>query len=246
MKTKLVKPVLVNAIDEKNVYNILSRPNGNIFKCNTGAEYRRLRVLGWIPKDLILISLEDKKIEVGDTLLLDNEEIVTCVGFGSNNDIIKIKCRFEPYIHKSHFKKVIATQSQISPEYISEFVEPYHNGTIKDVEFEMEEHFEEETSKPYTLDGGQPAIKIIEPILTNGFVTIINKGTCDKCVNNCKKKSTITDEFGSCAEFEEPVLYTEEEVLALCKYSYNLRTIDKEVRSTKSFNEWFNQNKKKQ
>ena len=44
---------------------------------------------------------------------------------------------------------------------------------------------------------------------------------------------------------EQPTTYTEQEVLALCKRSYNLRTIDKDVRSTKSFEEWFNNNKKK-
>ena len=43
----------------------------------------------------------------------------------------------------------------------------------------------------------------------------------------------------------KPIIYTEEEVLKLCKRSYNLRTIDKDVRDTGSFNEWFNENKKK-
>lgn len=43
----------------------------------------------------------------------------------------------------------------------------------------------------------------------------------------------------------KPIIYTEEEVLKLCKRSYNLKTIDKDVRSTESFNDWFNENKKK-
>ena len=44
-------------------------------------------------------------------------------------------------------KKVIATQSQIPPEYIQQFIEEYNKGEVKDIEIEMEVFFEEDTSK---------------------------------------------------------------------------------------------------
>ena len=60
-------------------------------------------------------------------------------------------------------------------------------------------------------------------------------------------KGVVIDTLLKCCPPEQstkPITYTEQEVLALCKRSYNLRTIDEDVRSTKSFEEWFNNNKR--
>ena len=135
MKLKRVKPILVETNEPTNIF----KDHSGLFHSNLNLQTGHSINSSVIGYKLIIISLEYEKIEVGDTLLLDNEEIVTCIGFDSNPDIIKINCRFERYVHKSHFKKVIATQDQISPEYIARFIEQYNNGKVDDVEIEMQE-----------------------------------------------------------------------------------------------------------
>ena len=208
MKTHKVRPVLISTTDTLNIYNILSRPNGKILICNTGAEYRRLLGLGWIPKELILISLENEKIEVGDTFVNDYGEIIV-----ATKEIVA-----QLYFPK---KKVIARQSQIPSKYISKFIEQYNNNCVEDIEIEMEERFEEDTSKSYIQGKGQPAIKIVEPKLTNGFVTIIEKNT---------------------------ITYTEEEVKQLLSKFGNHIMIHPNLDFGEEYEEainWFEQNKKK-
>lgn len=58
----------------------------------------------------------------------------------------------------------------------------------------------------------------------------------------CDNYSTDNQQNEISIVIPEERLYTKEEVLAMCKQSYNLRTIDEDVRSTKSFEEWFNRN----
>jgi hypothetical protein len=81
--------------------------------------------------ELILISLEDEKIEIGDLYIMD-EFLMNPVKDKNEAD----RCNNYPSI-APFCKKVIARQSQISPEYISKFVEQYNNGCVKDFEIEM-------------------------------------------------------------------------------------------------------------
>ena len=66
-------------------------------------------------------------------------------------------------------KKVIATQPQLSPEYIQQFIEEYNKGEVKDVEIEMEWTLGNEE------DDNQNLIPVLVPKLTNGFITIGKK-----------------------------------------------------------------------
>ena len=116
-------------------------------------------------QELILISLEDEKIEVGDIM------------YSSSLNEIDILDKIPEGDLKFWFKgihKVIARQSQIPLKYISTFIKQYNNRNVKDIKIEMETRFEEDTSKVYSKKG-QPAIQISEPKLTNGFVTIVKK-----------------------------------------------------------------------
>ena len=113
MKTKKCRPVLVESKENTGItlgINITK----NIPGAMRGQNY-----------ELILISLEDEKIEVSD-LVYDTlkNRLFNAM---SNYDGMK-------YIHK-----VIATQNQISPEYIAKFIEQYNNGKVDDVEIEMQE-----------------------------------------------------------------------------------------------------------
>lgn len=59
-----------------------------------------------------LYIINDDVIKESDWLMLENK-IVKCIGFGANNDIVKIEDKFEPYVHRSHFKKIIATTDNL-------------------------------------------------------------------------------------------------------------------------------------
>ena len=149
--------------------------------------------------ELILISLENENIEEKDLYFVDNG----------------IK------------RVVIATQSQLSEEYIAKFIEQYNNGKVDDVEIEMQEWNKAKMPKDflkYIEPGcGLPIIAGSEevyykPKLTNKFVTIV----------------TIVEK-------KEPILYTEEEVYALYK-----ATCERLTNSFISYDiRWFEQNKKK-
>lgn len=80
---------------------------------------------------LILISLEDEKIEE-EMQYLDilNKEII--VMDKSTANMLNARMLYNPHY------KVIATQSQLSPQYISKFVEEYNGGCVKDLEIEMD------------------------------------------------------------------------------------------------------------
>jgi len=205
--------------------------------------------------ELILISLEDEKIEAN---------IDDCINIGGN---IKDSFIFKPSLEildNSYIKKVIARQSQISPEYISKFIKQYNKGCIEDLEIVMEKCWINsdnvkgnsftEVAKFEPSINDFDAVLIIQPKLTNGFVTIVEKDSCNKCKNTCKKTSTITNEFGSCTEFnKESITYTEEECLKYCLkaleigFDLNNTTLPRlyEKSGKQYFIDWFEQNKKK-
>ena len=88
--------------------------------------------------ELILISLEDEKIEEGDEFVhyWFNEN-------STNKDRIVVSTADKNTNDKKHRKsfigKVIARQSQIPQEYITKFIEQYNNGCVEDLEIDMKE-----------------------------------------------------------------------------------------------------------
>ena len=145
MKTKKCKPVLIES-EENTGITLGINITKNIPGAMRGQNY-----------ELILISLEDEKIEVGDTYF----NIVS-------NEMVEVDFTID--YEQNHCKKVIATQSQISPEYIAKFIEQYNNGKVDDIEIEvytMNEGYTDVNDYPYQ------EINILK--LTNGFVTIVEK-----------------------------------------------------------------------
>lgn len=164
MKTKKVRPVLIETKEKSRLCHLSAK----------GKELNDLRfltievpiILDSINYELILISLEDEEIEVGDMVyfgdfllkvieVLEDSLIIINPYDGIKQELVGI----------NRFKKVIARQSQISLEYIAKVVEQYNTGYVEDIEIEMEGKI--------ALDGH--TIIGIEPKLINGFVTIVEK-----------------------------------------------------------------------
>jgi hypothetical protein len=123
MKLYKVKPVLITTnnktglfiIEDKLYYSIINKVREN----NEG-------------KELILISLEDRNIEIGNIIysdILDEIEVVKQLPKGN----------LEFWIDSIY--KVIMTQKELSPELIQRLVDEYNNGGMKDFEIEIEDKF---------------------------------------------------------------------------------------------------------
>ena len=156
MKTKKVRPVLVEIKDASNIFE-------NNDKTLSFYENKQHASSGGKKFELILISLEDEKIEVGDKYLDDCLLIREAVT--SDEDY---------WSRRPEYKKVIARQSQIPQKYISKFIEQYNNSCVEDLEIEMEKcwiNSDNVKGNSFTED----AVLIIQPKLTNGFVTIVEK-----------------------------------------------------------------------
>ena len=207
MKTKHVRPVLV----ESKEYSIIHKFGDCL---DTHVELQK-----WygdarpIYQELILISLEDERIEVGDKFYCSDRtnytHLFTCSGH-TDNTHLQVKSDNE-YGYGDwaicYSKKVIARQSQIPQEYISKFIEQYNNDCVLDLEIEMENKI--------AIDGH--TVIGIEPKITNGFVTIVEK---------------------------EVISYTEEEVRKLISESlYHFCPMNNHREEDEI--DWFENNKKK-
>ena len=151
MITKLVRPILIKSKENTEIIlgvNITRNIPGDL----RGQNY-----------ELILISLENEKIEVGDEVC-DGKYIEKAIT--------------DYYIIS---KKVIAHQSQISPELIQHLIAEYNSGDMKDFEIEMEPLTHNGKSNGFNIctcgfkkdkEGYLTCTKEhLQPKLTNGFVT---------------------------------------------------------------------------
>ena len=212
MKTKKVRPVLVKSESKsfKGDLVIDTTQKLGIHIANTEPSYHN-------KQQLILISLEDEKIEVEDVFLADNRNNIKDSPIYS---IQKCKKIINEWIFGDDLglgynpdwsKKVIASQSQLSPELIQQLVDEYNNGGMKDFEIKMEN---------WQNDNGIIGCgrnDKFQPKLTNGFVTVV----------------------------KEPILYTEEEVEnILTKYSESLQSVLNKYLIELTPVRWFRENKK--
>jgi hypothetical protein len=160
MKTKKVRPVLVKG--KNKVHDIYMIDN---------LEYqidKKISMNG-IEQQLILISLEDEKIEVGDK-----------VHFEIMNGLIFVKENSNIGYNPDFCKKVIANQDQLSPELIQQLVDEYNNGGMKDFEIEMKDWCDYDDDCTWGgLDNSD-----YRPKLTNGFVTVAEENNCTKDITN--------------------------------------------------------------
>lgn len=112
MKTK-IRPIMVETTEASQLYTI----KGILL-----FEEYPTKSVNVGNKQLILISIDpDDKIEVGDKFY--------------NQDLQLIGELIVTNTYKNIFK-VIATQSQLSLEYISKFIVEYNNGCVQDMDME--------------------------------------------------------------------------------------------------------------
>ena len=250
MKTKKVRPVLVEIKDASNIFE-------NNDKTLSFYEYKQHASSGGKKFELILISLEDEKIEERDEFVhyWFNEN-------STNKDRIVVSTADENTNDKKHRKsfigKVIARQSQISPEYISKFIEQYNNDCVEDLEIEMEELYIYPDGTKSKISRLMPDAKPVEePNLTNGFVTIVEKEYSYNLLSNmqyymeyCQANGYVTpqdwlNKFKHYSDRKEPISYTEEEVNKLLHKFLDIQEGLNTYQRHASLDVWFEQNKKK-
>ena len=152
MKTLLVRPVLVPTKDTESILVIDDNSRRlHICKPNEAA---------WGHQQIVLVSLDpNEKIEKGDLHIRFHNGKV-----GSNIDNSPIE-----WCHKYKYKKVIATQDQLSPDHIHKLVDEYNNGEMQNFEIEMDWILGDKE------DENQNLIPVLQPKLTNNFITIVEK-----------------------------------------------------------------------
>jgi len=196
MKTKLCKPVLIESNDSVYVGDIMKyvklmylrteydcklgsltiNINRNVTESN---EY-------WQKYKLVLVSLDPKEIiKEDDFVLLQNGELKRM----KESDVID-------YLNSNSDAtvKVIATQKQLSPEYIKKFIKEYNENNVQNVE--------------------------VEGNLFRRFGSIIlpcsplnNESNSDMSIYSFVPKTT--NNFVAIVEKEKPKVYTEEETFSL-------------------------------
>ena len=244
MKTKRVRPVLV---ESKDIHSQLEIDSISIGKLSYEVKQYHCKH----PQELILISLEDEKIEIGELVYKADTKSKIYKHIPTTNSWYKDE------------KKVIARQSQISPEYISKFIEQYNNDCVEDLEIEMEELYIYPDGTKSKISRLMPDAKPVEePNLTNGFVTIVEKEYSYNLLSNmqyymeyCQANGYVTpqdwlNKFKHYSDRKEPISYTEEEVKSLCSeaYSLGLSSLKSEIPDLEEMMEldnWFENNKKK-
>lgn len=181
MKTHKVRPIL---LPTKNIHSQLEIDDISIGKLSYEAKHYHCKH----SQELILISLEDEKIEVGNICYYENDfgggkflvrytgnNIYHELGVDPVDQYGRIDCGITPL--KSDISKVMARQSQIPSKYISKFIEQYNNNCVDDLEIEISEYFDCKNCTINCIMSCQKDDPIIiqKPKLTNGFVTIVEK-----------------------------------------------------------------------
>ena len=184
-------------------------------------------------KELIFVdfydTIEDSDIGLFNTPLYDIIGIVN-IRISNGIKVYDIDNQLIPIGRTPN--KVIARQSQISPEYIEQFIEEYNKGEVKDIEIEIEELL----TKVYDNIGGHPGGHWegngFKPLLSSGSITIVER---DIAINSieCKKEHVPI-----------PMIYSESEVKELCYLAMEYGQ-DKREFAYQLIDDWFNENKKK-
>lgn len=224
MKTHRIRPILLKKNTESiNIGDLVLPNNPNkINEGNLGIAVRSFEKNdAYSAYELILVSLEDEKIEANDKVYRHYD------GGGSHIGIALPKSDELKRVKDKRAFKLIATQNQLSPELIQRLIDEYNNGGMKDFEIEMTVKDCLESHEGNT---------IYEPILANGFVTVVNKDSElvyfpfkvdkesitlfgagkfkeEKLVLDKTKASLLFIELWKFLKFsKKPILYTDEDV----------------------------------
>ena len=149
MKTKRVRPILISTYNKVHDTYMIDRLEYQIDK--------KLSING-IEQELILISLEDEKIDHEKDRYFESSN-------GSIKTIIKAGLNIKTI---GRYYNIAARQSQIPPKYISKFIEQYNSGCVEDIEIEVEGYVNSTTWEYDEPEGYNPK-------LTNGYITVANK-----------------------------------------------------------------------
>lgn len=247
MKTKLVRPVLVPTKDTESILVIDDNSRQlHICKPNEAA---------WGHQQIVLVSLDpNDSIEENDKFVI-NDNVYKCHEIKhTTKEVQCIHYGTEYYFNQINCNKVIATQDQLSPDHIHKLVDEYNNGEMQNFEIEMDWILGDEE------DENQNLIPVLQPKLTNNFITIVEKE------HNIPYPEEPMEEDGvigksydhgfldgyEARRFEEPIMYNEEEVAKLFnefakKLSYEFMMERLKGLDAVNFSiNWFNENKKKQ
>jgi hypothetical protein len=223
MKTLLVRSVLV---ESKEVTNLWSYKGRRLYydQANFNDEDETIYY------QLILISLDpDEKIEEGD------------LKYGCGRLEKQDAFRYEntTIIGTIIWRKVIATQDQLSPELINQLVSEYNNGGMQDFEIEMFHDWSTEIE--HGLDPITDSTFTVKPKLTNGFVYVAENPVFgilnDPKVNGVDYENTPVPDY--------PPIYTEDEVNLLFHKYLDDHSVLNTHRNHAIMDVWFNENKKK-
>lgn len=247
MKTKQCKPALVEKKELPHFGDLCFSPR-YIGKILIFGNFENSYQDECKKQELILISLDpDDKIEEGELVYIDlaeNSRITKVISLEGKHPIYNIDIE-EGCAQLTSLKKIVAIQSQLSPEYRMQFIEEYNKGEVKDVEIELEI-----TVKTVKNNGWLYETTEHQSKLTNGFITIVQnefkigapyddyvraKHSIDECIG-------FIDGYNA-RRSEESKLYTELEVKTLFEKCY-MDLYEKEL-SLSDLLDWFNQNKKK-
>lgn len=213
MKTKLVRPVLVESKEFTNIVKLLA---------DTISYTTTQNIPGGKYYQLILISLDlDEKIEVGDKYFDSNLKLIKTALKVS----LKEEVDFQDRVYYDRWlctkltdcRNIIATQSQLSPDLINQLVAEYNNEGMRDFEIEMVEcgaiypELKDNTYSEYT------ATCLFKIKLTNSFVTVVERYAFG--ISNNPNVNGIDYENTPIPDY--PIVYTSEEVKHLCEKSFD-------------------------
>lgn len=255
---KLCKPILIKSDKHSDIINVAEIQQ--LFQRSKITNNEDLLNNLGFDQQLILISFdEDEKIMHNDKWIYICP--VNGIDYDSNNEPIITNHIpdsinwFDKLHDKKNYHKVIATQEQLPPEYIQQFIEEYNRGEVKDVEVVMT------WKKDRHGDGRQFFKSNPFPKLTNGFITINPKEPVEHNYNllcnmqyymeYCQTNGYVTpqdwlEKYKHYEDKKEPITYTEEEVYELFNsfrkdfpLHRGIQIMDYDLK------EWFNNNKKK-
>lgn len=248
MKTKICRPVLIES-NEPSIIGRLKYGSSKLVLYPNPIGINNGDGNGTLPQQLILISLvSNEKIEAGD---LATDGIDLCRITDLSNEFYSIesldkKIKFENKpigLLINGLTKVTATQSQLHPEYIQQFIEKYNKHEVKDVEIEMEMFWNNKKFKhqPFPDEFATEKDRVYDPKLTNGFVTIVETDTEEDFI---KVYDNIGGHPGGHWEPKKPITYTEEKVIGFLNiFQDDLKMVPFGGLNTKI---WFDQYKNKQ
>jgi len=248
MKTIKVRPILVETKDnEDRAYPCILKhsivSNGKIGYYDSNIKTPTIAM------ELILVSLApEEKIEVADKLYFGNNIIIV---EKIHDDAITFLNPIDGKVHTiqgiNRFKKIIATQDQISPEDIQKAIEQYNaSGKFEDVEVAREHTTVISGGFIPTGQIGGKGLQhhnVGKIKLTNGFVTIVEQDLLvkDRGIIITQKQITYTEDevrkmlLQCCKDITYPETYYEP-----CNDDE-----ENEAEWLKRFNTWFENNRKK-